>query len=301
MSPGDIVSVTACTDTTFNVGDPSLTMGPAALPGTSPTGLSVVYSNPGTANATSSGCRLSNYQGWPRNIEFSHNTIIGDTTSQAPTDSAAAIHRTFSQNYTIKDSIFHGGGWTSTFAEGDFTETRFWDANTLVANHLVFPTRSKTNYKEYPGAVSPTCTSPGVPGGCVGTFYFPVTADDILFKVTFGQNLADWRDPRNDEEATVRFTKLPEFQDAGWANQSQEGESQRGPSFNFSIEIEEVFGQAAGFTSLSTAPPAPVLPPGDTNVGVQLRTLIGVVDGVNNVFTTPTQPPPGHFLMQGRN
>src|SRR5215469_18667805 len=73
MTVGDLVHVTGCSDSSFNT--PTRTggfagEGPAALSGTNPAGLTVVYPNTGTALATATGCTLSNEQGFPQGYTF---------------------------------------------------------------------------------------------------------------------------------------------------------------------------------------------------------------------------------------
>lgn len=55
----------------------------------------------------------------------------------------------------------------------------------------------------------------------------------------------DWEDPRTGEIVTVRFTKLPEFEDAGYATQKSDPNTPEvpivsGKSYKFSMELTEV-------------------------------------------------------------
>jgi hypothetical protein len=115
MSVGDPVTVLNCSDTSFNVGNTVL--GPPALAGTITNGLTVVYSNPGTASATATGCTFYNAQGWPNQMLFAHNTVIDDGTTYAnsPMASAASGSNIYplSRNITFTNSIFVNGGFNS--------------------------------------------------------------------------------------------------------------------------------------------------------------------------------------------
>lgn len=64
--------------------------------------------------------------------------------------------------------------------------------------------------------------------------------DDFVRNVTLGGGMAFlWADPRSDEEIPVRFSKLPQIADAGWATQKADS-SISGLTYNISFEIEEV-------------------------------------------------------------
>ncbi len=146
MSVGDPVTVLNCSDTSFNVGNTVL--GPAALAGTITNGLTVAYSNPGTANATATGCTFYNAQGWPNQMYFTHNTVIDDGTTYAnsPMASAASGSNIYplSRNITFTNSIFVNGGFNSSAAEGTRTVSRMYDTSTLALNNTLFPGRDST-------------------------------------------------------------------------------------------------------------------------------------------------------------
>ena len=145
MSVGDPVTVTGCSDASFNVGN--TVMGPVALTGTLTSGLTVAYSNPGTPGAGSgvTGCVLTSAQGWPNHLSFAHNTVIDDGTtySNSPYDSAAAGSNVYplARNITFTNSIFVNGGFNSGAAEGTRTENRMYDTSTLALNNILFPGR----------------------------------------------------------------------------------------------------------------------------------------------------------------
>jgi len=64
--------------------------------------------------------------------------------------------------------------------------------------------------------------------------------DDFIRNTTIGGAMAFlWLDPRSDEQVTVRFSKLPQIADAGWATQKDDP-GIAGLSYNISFELEEV-------------------------------------------------------------
>lgn len=143
FSLGDPVSVFGCTgDTSFNT---SLTaVGPPALSGTLTNGLTVVYSNPGSANAsTSAGCTLSNAQGMPPFITLNHNTTIVDTgdSFRNGTNTAPTNPQTLGKNLTVTNSVLIGGGVNSGYGEGNRTESKAFDPATENFNNTLIPGR----------------------------------------------------------------------------------------------------------------------------------------------------------------
>ena len=140
MNVGDPVNVTGCTDSTFNTPPTSLTL---AITGTSPTTLTVVYPNAGTANTSTTGCTFNNLQGWPQYLSYSHNSdFVNDGTNPtSPVANANASPLALSRNMSFVNSIFVGGGLNSTFGEGTRTQTKAFDATTEVFNNDLFPGR----------------------------------------------------------------------------------------------------------------------------------------------------------------
>jgi hypothetical protein len=141
-SVGDPVVVSACADTSFNVGA-KLVMGPPALPGTNHNGLVVVYSNPGTANSATTGCTLDNFQSFPKNMILSHNSLIFSTASQGiyvdkTRDFAGAP---FAQNGTVTDNIILGqgiGGQGMSDSTTPTSQAVSWDLNTAIFHHNLY-------------------------------------------------------------------------------------------------------------------------------------------------------------------
>ncbi|HTS37814.1 MAG TPA: hypothetical protein VMH04_19220 [Candidatus Solibacter sp.] len=83
INPGDPIVVTDCSDSTWNVPGGSFTTqkGATALVGTNPTGMTVVYSNPAAVSSTATGCLVQNFEGFPANLNFAHNTLVMQTTA----------------------------------------------------------------------------------------------------------------------------------------------------------------------------------------------------------------------------
>jgi hypothetical protein len=83
ISPGDPVVVTNCSDATWNTpgGNFTTQRGAFALAGTAPSGLTVVYSQPGAVSPSASGCLVQNFEGFPASMTFAHNTIAMETTA----------------------------------------------------------------------------------------------------------------------------------------------------------------------------------------------------------------------------
>ncbi|HYM76915.1 MAG TPA: hypothetical protein VE377_13135 [Candidatus Dormibacteraeota bacterium] len=140
---GDPVQVSGCSDATFNTS--ATTLGPPALPGTNPSGLAVVYANPGTANASTTGCTFNNIQGYGRYLTYLHDSsfLSNLTYSNDPQNGANGGSAPYSQsrNVTFTNDIFVGGGINSTFGEGTRTTTKAYDPSTLVLNNDLFPGR----------------------------------------------------------------------------------------------------------------------------------------------------------------
>jgi hypothetical protein len=83
ISPGDPVVVTNCSDSTWNTpgGNFTTQRGALALAGTTPNGLTVVYSQPGAVSSSATGCLVQNFEGFPASMTFAHNTIVMQTTA----------------------------------------------------------------------------------------------------------------------------------------------------------------------------------------------------------------------------
>ena len=188
ISPGDPVFVIGCTSVTaFNMPTQVLSshtvalgVGPLAANGTNPASLTVTYPWAATANAvdSSGNCTITNIQGGPQNVSINHHTLITDAGLAIGNGNTLNSGPNFQVNHLFTNSIMLGGGWNdSVRGEGSLTETFNYDATTMTADYLVWPTRTAASYTEYGNdalAVDPSGCS-GV--GChpPATMLFPAT------------------------------------------------------------------------------------------------------------------------------
>ena len=239
---GDPVYMSGCTDTSFNTN--ASAMGPLALTGTNPNGLVVVYSNPGTANATSTGCTVSNLQGWPQYLTHLHNSEFVNTTSASSPYSTANNGTSAFQlgrNLSFTDDIFVGGGITGGWLEGTRTETKSFDPTTEAQNNTLYPGRDSlvtcpghTNpaaggmaacYTEYSNSsvASTPATLYGVPtsyctgndptvGSCVGVL-------GAMSQGSFPSTLLDWHQYRLCHSGDAACNSKASIYSAGQTNQ----------------------------------------------------------------------------------
>jgi hypothetical protein len=138
MNVGDPVSVTTCTDTTFNTPTTGFTL---ALSGTLPGNLTVIYSNVGTASASSAGCTFNNIQGWPRYLTYDHNTEVLNAGAASPYNVGGQAIQELSRNLTFTNGIAVGGGPNSGFGEGTRTLTKGFDGTSLTYHHNAYTSR----------------------------------------------------------------------------------------------------------------------------------------------------------------
>ena len=169
FSVGDPVQVSGCADNSFNT--TSTAMGPSALNGTLTSGLTVVYSNPGAANGVTTGCTLSNGQGWPNYVTTSHNTTIADVTSfeagsYDPYNSANGGSNPYAlaRNFSDTNNLHINGNFYSTYGEGTRTETTVFDPSTETFNNTLISGRDAA-------ATCPGHTGAGAGGAICYTEY----------------------------------------------------------------------------------------------------------------------------------
>ncbi len=232
---GDPVTVTGCSDSTFNVGN--TVMGPPALTGTLVNGLTIVYSNSGTANATATGCTFSNAQGNQKNISVSHATVIADTGHFGPYDSALAGTNPFALalNNSYVNSIFVNGGLSSSAGEGTAVSTRDYDPATFCMNNDFIGGRTPASYTEYCGAhagVSPPVTiyfqpnacSTSSPSGCLGILAGMSTSTFPIIPPAVGGFVAgDYHSYRLCQSTDVACSSTPSTYAAGQSGQASDG------------------------------------------------------------------------------
>jgi len=219
---GDPVYISGCTDDiSFNMD--GTVMGSPALAGTLWAGLTVVYANSGTPNATASaGCTLSNIQGWPAYLTHTHNSefITNTGTSSASPYSTAgnSLPYQLGRYLAFTQDIFVGGGITGGWNEGTRTETKSFDPATEVIHDDLFPGRDSvvtcpghttagpggmaacyTEYSDTHVASTPA-TLYGVPASyCVGND--PTTENctgvvGAMSQSTFPATMQDWHNYR---------------------------------------------------------------------------------------------------------
>ena len=166
ISPGDPVSVDTCSDASFNSISTRTKEGPRALAGTDPLGLTVVYPNRGTPNATSS-CTLYADQGYAANVEVNHNTVINSPTSTRSefvysTQNTSTVYH-FQMFHEYQNNIWLSGTNSSQgvlaneLNEGSKSEAT-WELASFIFNYNVLEGRTPGNYTEYPGGQSPPVT-----------------------------------------------------------------------------------------------------------------------------------------------
>jgi hypothetical protein len=241
MGVGDPVTVTGCSDTSFNVGNS--TMGPPALTGTLLNGLTVIYSNPGTANATTTGCTLSSAQGWPNVLTFAHNTVIDDPSSISnPSNSANGGTNIWplARNFSLTNSVLINGGLNSTSGEGTRTEIRMFDPATEVFNSTLIPGRGAIScpgslagaqcYTEYSAThlatTPPTTLYLTVAGPCAGND--PVTGNcagvfAAMSTGTFPITISDWHNYRLCHATDAACNNKASLYAAGQTDQATDG------------------------------------------------------------------------------
>ena len=187
---GDPVQVSGCSDATFNT-DPTV-MGPAAMTGTNPSGLTILYLNPGAPNATATGCTFNNLQGYARYLTFTHNSDFLTNSSYATDPQSGAngggAPYVMARNVTFMNDIFVGGGVNSTFGEGTRTTTKAYDPSTLVLNNNLLPGRdagvSCPGHSAGAGGMTACYTEysaafvPGTPASLYGTSTSYCTGND---------------------------------------------------------------------------------------------------------------------------
>jgi len=191
INVGDNVAITGCTqDATLNTPSGVLwgtvtqpLLGPPALAGTQPNGLTVVYASVGTANSsdTSGNCTLTYVQGFPYSLQYIHNTFITDVnySFNSPNEKRTGAVPNYAMNALFRDSITLGGGWyNSSVGEGTNSEVFNYDTSSMTADHMVWPGQTAASYTEYGNnpkfSDSAGCTGPGC--SPPATWYFPANS-----------------------------------------------------------------------------------------------------------------------------
>lgn len=133
---GDPITLTGCTNTSFNAGPfpfvPALTV----------SGTTITYANPGTASASTTCTNFNNGAGWPNFFMIDHVTAVGDWQIEMG-NNLTVPGATFPRNQTYQNSIFTGtlGFGDPGGAEGTAFKNAFLDTTTLLVHHNVFSQR----------------------------------------------------------------------------------------------------------------------------------------------------------------
>lgn len=228
-------------DAAFSVS--KLAMGPPALTGTIPNGLTIVYQPPnhGTANqANQAACTFTQIQGYARNAYFGHNSDFLNPTSPTsdPNNSfgdGASGYYPLSINANFVNSIFVDGGFNVGYggwSEGTQTAQRAYDSTTLTLSYAVFPGRNAGAYTEYIKGVAqagnPHLWFPTNPH-CVGND--PTAESCVGVVALMGQQFipsniapADWHTLRLCHLGDQLCNGKASTYAAGGANQANDGE-----------------------------------------------------------------------------
>jgi hypothetical protein len=129
---GDPITLSGCTDATFNAGPYPFVYASTV------SGTTITYPNSGTANASTSCTGFSNFDGWPKFVTLNHNTLVGDTLISSPAGST-----NYPRNYTLTNNILAGSQGWSTLGGSDGTtfENANIDTATLIYHHNVHADR----------------------------------------------------------------------------------------------------------------------------------------------------------------
>jgi hypothetical protein len=176
VNPGDPISISGCSTTSFNastqiVGGVTVParVGPLAAAGTNPASLTILY--PSTVNGSdlTGNCILTKGQGGPANVSIQHMTFVTDAIHAITSNNAPTGGPNFAITTNFANSIVLGGGWfNNPVGEGTPTEKFNHDFTSMTADHLVWPTRTSSNYTPYCNNTAFPCTTP--------IMYFPATS-----------------------------------------------------------------------------------------------------------------------------
>ncbi|MGA7220428.1 MAG: hypothetical protein WBX38_19085 [Candidatus Sulfotelmatobacter sp.] len=178
INAGDAVLISGCTaDTAFNTATTTIAGHTvpilAALANTPSSGLTVTFPSAATVADNSGTCQLDYIQGWPNHMQYLHNTFVNNLTWSITDEDEFASGPNYARNSVLRDSITTGGGWyNNPLGEGTNTELFGWDVGSLIAGHMVWPTRTASKYTEYESTGA--CARPA---GCSppATMYFPAS------------------------------------------------------------------------------------------------------------------------------
>ena len=187
MSVGDFAQIESCSDSTFSTGYYSGTFPNKGTPILSIiSGLSFTISNPGTANATATGCAVSNRQGLATDYSVTHFSLFGAGPNGIYEPSCLA-NSGYAQRYTYQNNLIAitpatYAGLKCVFGdgfEGTSSEVTTYDTSTLNLTNNVLVGRTASTYTDYPGGVTPSvanwfpagvvCSRATADSTCIGT------------------------------------------------------------------------------------------------------------------------------------
>jgi hypothetical protein len=160
---GDYFTVQGCSDSTWNLPTSisGFSTGPVAQAGTVPGGLTVVYNNTSAVASTATNCVITNFIGNPHNVNFSHNTMIMDTT-------AAGANNGF-----IYDGVFPVAPYSDTACAGGPQHTTTITSLSRSGGIVTAALTSLTGWATLNNAGSLIVEVSGVtPSDFNGTFYY---------------------------------------------------------------------------------------------------------------------------------
>jgi hypothetical protein len=152
---GDPVQVTGCTGADSSFLTTATALGPPALTGTNPSGLTIVYSNPGTANQSGgTSCFYNNIQGYVSNLVFAHNTHVdGSTYDPYNAQNCGSTPYMSARNITFQNSlILNSTGIQSCWGEGTRTQQAIMSTASETFNNMFIGDRGGISCPGFTGA-----------------------------------------------------------------------------------------------------------------------------------------------------
>ena len=255
---GDPVLAYNCVDAlsnpapTFNVPTafPAITLGPLAITGTIPTGLTVVYPNAGPDGSAT--CTIGNMQGTPDNFYAHHLSDFAVHPSNQAMDPGSPLLSpsthpcVLAPHFTWINSIsMPGGAAAASIGEGYRTTECAWNPATEEYHDVVIPARDTVVtcpghtagpggiaacYYQYPGGGAPHITPTTIYGvtkpNC--TTNDPVTEDCVgivgeMGTPTFNYILSNWHDYRLCHGETPACNGKTSQYAAGQSRQASDG------------------------------------------------------------------------------
>lgn len=201
ISPGDIVNVTNCSDSSFNQplhGYPSISNAYACTIGQNgctqnqnPANLTVLFPNTGSNTSGVTGCQINNGAGWQRNFIVDHLGLY--TGGQMQLNATLFGVGTQQENSQLTNSIAYFGGFgkgiycggsvcknseASHIGAGSATSYQSFDQTTNQVHHNAFalPSAGRAGFYTAVGLNGSTiCPSDPTPGNCTGSSTAPLT------------------------------------------------------------------------------------------------------------------------------